>query len=512
MLNALCFADTLTHAHVTLLAPLVPFVVWMIWSSQATGPHAIDWRGAGIFLVFYLLLVLAMGWWGRIFSRRIAITNLEQSLRRFNQAMVSSRMLLLLWFSIGLFYLNWGNTVLAILGQEGPIRFETPGAVLSAIPVLLAWAGLFWAQFPADRSFREQSLLLQLESNLPVHMPPDFWSAFFANLRLNILFVVVPVLCVLMMRDGLTLILTRSGRMPTPGSGINELLLFGSSFAVFAVAPEFLRFILHTQSLPKGHLRDRLEHLCRANGVRHRDILLWRTNHTLSNAAVMGVLPMFRYVLLSDLLIATMTDEEIEAVFAHEAGHIKNRHMLWYLLVTITLVISLAGPISWLEEILHAQWPRVFDPQFAAILVEGMMTVLLVMVFGVVSRRFERQADVYAAKWIQKTHVQALAAVPGLAPELAGYSKEDAVGLYGASVFNSALRRAASINHVPLHARNFIHGSIASRMQFLQHLARSPERTYAFETLITLLKLTIFAFLILGCSVAYLMRNRVFAG
>jgi len=484
----------------------------MIWSSQSEGPDSADLPRTAVFFGFYLVLVLTMGIWGRVFSRRIAITNLELSLRRFNQAMVSARMMVLIWFSIGLFYLHWGHTVLAMLGPVTHLKLETPGAVLSALPVLLAWAGLFWAQFPADRSLREQSLLLQLESDLPVQMPPNFWSAFFANLRLHVLFVVVPVLLVLILRDVITVVLTKTGQMPTPGSGVNELLLFGSTFVVFAVAPELLRFILHTHSLPPSELRERLEHLCRANKLRYRDILLWRTNHTLSNAAVMGILPMFRYVLLSDLLVATMTDEEIEAVFAHEAGHIKNRHMLWYLLITVTLVVSLAGPISWLEEILHAHWPKVFDPQFAAIFIESIATVLLIAVFGLVSRRFERQADVYAARWMQKSHMTAIASLPGLAPELARYAQVDAVGQYGASVFNSALRRAATVNNVPMHARNFIHGSIASRMQFLQHLSRSPERTYTFEVFIGLLKLLIFACLVMGTGVAYLMRDRVFAG
>lgn len=483
----------------------------MIWSAQATGPHTVDRRGSGIFLGLYLLLVLAMGVWGRIFARRIAITNLELSLRRFNQAMLSAKMLLLIWFSIGLFYLGWGNTVLALLGSLGEAPFETPGALLSTIPVLLAWSGLFWAQFPADRSFREQSLLLQLESNLPVQMPPNFWSAYFANLRLHVLFVVIPVVLVLILRDAVLLVLRKTGHMATAGSGIEELLLFGASFVIFAIAPEILRFILHTHPLPPGHLRNRLERLCRENRLRYRDILLWRTHHSLSNAAVMGIVPFFRYVLLSDLLIATMTDEEIEAVFAHEAGHIKNHHMAWYLMITVTLIVSLAGPISWLEDVLNHDWPRVFDPQFATVFVEGLTTVLLMTIFGLVSRRFERQADVYAARWIQKNHNQAIASIPDLAPELAQYAHVDAVGQYGAAVFNSALRRAASVNHVPLHARNFIHGSIASRMQFLQHLSRAPERTFAFEGLINLLKLTIFLCLILGAGVAYLMRDRVFS-
>ena len=41
-------------------------------------------------------------------------------------------------------------------------------------------------------------------------------------------------------------------------------------------------------------------------------------------------LPHVRYILLSDLLLERMDDEQIEAVFAHEVGHVVHRHMAWY--------------------------------------------------------------------------------------------------------------------------------------------------------------------------------------
>ena len=71
--------------------------------------------------------------------------------------------------------------------------------------------------------------------------------------------------------------------------------------------------------------------LCRRVGMRYRDILLWRTQNNMGNAAVMGLVPQVRYILLSDLLLETMTESQIEAVFAHELGHIVHRHMAWYI-------------------------------------------------------------------------------------------------------------------------------------------------------------------------------------
>ena len=48
------------------------------------------------------------------------------------------------------------------------------------------------------------------------------------------------------------------------------------------------------------------------------------------NACVTGILPRFRYVLLTDALIETMTPVEVAAVFGHEIGHIAHRHLLYF--------------------------------------------------------------------------------------------------------------------------------------------------------------------------------------
>ena len=73
--------------------------------------------------------------------------------------------------------------------------------------------------------------------------------------------------------------------------------------------------------------------------MRYRDILLWKTEYNMGNAAVMGFVPRLRYILMSDLLLETMTDEQIEAVFAHELGHVVHRHMSWYVVFMVVLVL-----------------------------------------------------------------------------------------------------------------------------------------------------------------------------
>src|SRR5207249_2128695 len=103
--------------------------------------------------------------------------------------------------------------------------------------------------------------------------------------------------------------------------------------------------------------------------------------------------------------------------------------------------------------------------------------------FGFVSRRFERQADVFAARTLE--------AAP--APSH--------VGPLGATVFASALQRVALINNMPIEPRgrweggfvrrigyvlerigdatnNWLHGSIATRMRTLHRMSTDPSHTH----------------------------------
>ena len=90
--------------------------------------------------------------------------------------------------------------------------------------------------------------------------------------------------------------------------------------------------------------------------------------------------------------------------------------------------------------------------------------------FGFLSRRFERQADVFAARTIEPQE-----------------ARPTVVGPHGATVFASALHRVAVINNIPIKARSWCHGSIAKRMQYLRELAVDPARTARFDRVMTAL-------------------------
>ena len=109
-----------------------------------------------------------------------------------------------------------------------------------------------------------------------------------------------------------------------------SLQLYGVDPATVGAAA-FGRPVLRT-NLPFEHLNlpynddlSLFKHYRRAGDrrlLRYREILLWHTENNMGNAAVVGLVPRLRYILLSDLLLETMDDRQIEAVFAHEIGHI----------------------------------------------------------------------------------------------------------------------------------------------------------------------------------------------
>src|SRR5439155_7285007 len=105
---------------------------------------------------------------------------------------------------------------------------------------------------------------------------------------------------------------------------------------IFIGLPLVIRLVLGLRPLPEGPLRDRLLAASRRLNFRASDILLWNTRNGMANAMVIGLLPWLRYVVFTDRLIEEFPEEEVEAVFGHEIGHIRHQHMLYYLVFLLT--------------------------------------------------------------------------------------------------------------------------------------------------------------------------------
>lgn len=91
------------------------------------------------------------------------------------------------------------------------------------------------------------------------------------------------------------------------------------------IEPLFNKF----EPLPEGSLKIRLEALAKRAGVEVERILVMdaskRTSHANAYFAGIGE---SRRIVLYDTLLQQLHDEEIEAVLAHEIGHMKHQHIL----------------------------------------------------------------------------------------------------------------------------------------------------------------------------------------
>ena len=486
------------------MSRFLPLIIFMIWvSSPALGAwHGLDpWVGCAVFLGFYVGMVGGLAAWSRYVARASHFNFIQRRLRRFNAVVYASRILIPAWLAVGIFLLGWKGIVVGWLERTflRGLPLESPGLLIGCMPPFLTWMGLWWSQFPADRALREQNILIQLNEGLPMQPPPSFWNYFFVNLRLQLLFTLAPAILLLVLHDGLSLVLPPIfHRIPflSNWEDMGEAIVALPSLALFLVfSPEILRRVLHTEPMPDCPLRRRLSEIARRHGVRYKDVLLWRTQHQMGNAAVMGFVPRFRYVLLSDLLLETMPDEQIEAIFAHEIGHVMHRHLLWLIAAVVTMMFIATGPGQMLADgmaSLQSSHAWIVDSVQAAVLLAA-GAAMFGLVFGYVSRKFERQADVFAARvmrgsgpenelgsaWALESHATSAAAVMEERP--AAVSSVGHVDRHGAAVFCSALERVAAVNNIPIAARSWCHGSIAKRIRFLEFLLRDAERTVQFD-------------------------------
>ena len=384
------------------------------------------------------------------------------------------------------------------------------------LPLVVMLLLMWHCFYPVNRFIREYIVVGQLAEGLaarPVWSRRQYLSF---QARGNLLIVLVPVLLILGFRDVVELVKHRWWAQAPHADGLGEVVTGGGALLVFVLAPLLLMRIWLTRTLPPGPLRGRLEAFCAKMGLRYRDILLWDTYGAVANAAVMGLWAPIRYVLLSDALIENMEDEQIEAVFGHEAAHVRKHHILFLMLLVAgsgLLVVLLSDLISLgLNGLPGGSNEPV---PYAQQLFYGWLVMLAAgwgFLFGWVSRRFERQADVHAALAVEglgsASAVNDLETAPDneQASEDFSPAPPGKLGPKGARIMTAALMRIALLNGISVEARSWRHSSIRSRAAFLRELAEKAYALRRFERVVILIKIMILAALVVGAGGLLLLR------
>ena len=180
------------------------------------------------------------------------------------------------------------------------------------------------------------------------------------------------------------------------------LFILMAQIAPVVLFPVFYKF----QPLQNQSLKDRLVRLSQRAGTRVRGVYEWKLSEKSkkANAALTG-LGNTRRIILADTLLEGYSEDEIEAVLAHELGHHVHRHILKSIgiQVAVTFVGFWAANEVLRYAVSHGQM-FIGLPDFAnlplLVLVSTVLSLLLMPVLNAYSRHNEREADRYAFKSI----------------------------------------------------------------------------------------------------------------
>lgn len=178
------------------------------------------------------------------------------------------------------------------------------------------------------------------------------------------------------------------------------LFIFFAQIAPVVLFPLFYKFA----PLQNDELKARLVRLGERAGTRVRGVYEWKLSEKSkkANAALTG-LGNTRRIILADTLLQNYSNDEIEAVLAHELGHHVHGHMVK--MIVVQALVTLAGFWAANEVLRYAiDEQKMFQhlSDFANLpllaLVASGLSLLLMPALNAYSRFTERQADLYCWK------------------------------------------------------------------------------------------------------------------
>ncbi len=418
---------------------------------------------------------------------------------------------LLYFFNVGcvllaVLGLGWGHTVQETLSVERTVPWsDGRGHVFhDRLPVMLPFAelavplpyfvmlvGLWVIYFDAERA---------LHRAVPAHLlGPDpgrpFWSRggyLLNNARLVAFIPGLPV--------GLFVAQQTVARWfpETSGSDLYRLASLAGVAALMVFLPRAVRPLLGLRPMPPGPTRDRLEALARRLDFRYSELLVWPTRGGAVNAMVAGLIPRVRYVVFTDRLLDDLPPEEVDAVFGHEIGHVRHGHIGYYALFLGLSMVALAAVVLFALEAADAALAEArfsVPPEYRKY--EGLlafppvmvMAAYVFVVFGFLSRRCERQADVFGARAVSCGN-----------PRCLGHDGATVYAPNGAALCPTGLRTFAhALERVELlnggrrrglltWLKSWQHGPIHRRVDYVLSLIRHPDREPRFQRSVAVLR------------------------
>jgi Zn-dependent protease with chaperone function len=323
-------------------------------------------------------------------EKRITRGNYLQLDHQFNATVLRQSVLAIFLFAIDIYGLNLSSLLI------GTVPFSTIPTLLALLFLTLfifylaiVWAcayGSYQKLYAADIS-RRTYVGSQISLSIPVLLPWLLLSGI-ADLI-----------------EALPFEAPRHFLSTTEGEIIYFLFFL---FGVSIMGPALIQKFWRCKSLEDGYYRSRIESLCQRAQMAYADILYWPIfGGSMLTAGVMGLVKKFRYILVTPALLQLLEPEEVDAVIAHEIGHIKKNHLLFYLgffvgymllsyviFDLIVLAILYAEPVYWLINKTGFSQSTVVSTIFSVVII-CVFLVYFRFIFGFFMRNFERQADAY---------------------------------------------------------------------------------------------------------------------
>lgn len=406
-------------------------------------------------------------------------TNEFQFLRHVAFLGKGYRMLVLAAYAFILFGLGWSDLATSAVGDGG---WMVVGLAIALAPYVVL-LGVSWvAVYGADRSLK--AALLE-RAGAVVSSPQ--WSLLRYiefMLRQYLLVILVPLLALVTYED----VISRLAGMPGESLGATLLMFAGLGTAALLAAP-WVSVCWRTEPLPAGDLRERLLAVAERAGVRVANVLVWRTNLSMANGCMIGFVGPLRYIMLTDVILVSMTPQELEAVFAHEVAHVKYHHTALYMLVALgaggagVLTGMLAGAVvpGPVAETVGDFLAGFLGGDLESLVTAATALVCIWFGFGYLSRRCEQEADMFAAR---ATMCPAFCSPPDAARAAVG-----AFCAHRVATFCGALQRISRLAGSPETRSGWRHFSIARRCWTLAALLADPPQVMETERRMRYLKM-----------------------
>jgi Zn-dependent protease with chaperone function len=286
---------------------------------------------------------------------------------------------LFLIYNSGLKNMIWKNSLL----KESPFLGIVVGLSPFLLFLIISWSNSFKLfKSASDTKLDKKTYLLsQLKLNAPILIPVIFFS---------------------LLEDIFKLFSFK-------GFGPSQMIWFISLLVLLVIFyPLIIKFIWGFYPLPEGPLKKKMEEYCHRSGLKVSNIFICSTFRSrLLTAGIMGIIGKLRFLFISPELLSILNEEEIESVIAHEAGHVKNKHLYYYVLLFfgLPLFFSFGYELFSLGFYGFGDFftPFILEWDFYSniislivlFLFSAFILLYLRVFFGILSRNFERQADLF---------------------------------------------------------------------------------------------------------------------